>query len=81
MTTKYVPLGPARADGSQPVAFESRETIMRDGQLMIMKVEGTAEVLRGPLGRIIDLVDQIEAEGLTVPSRIKEAIAAEQEAR
>lgn len=53
--------------------------VMVNGQLMAMRVEGTAEVVRGPLGRFIDLADQIEAEGLTVPSRIAEAIAAELE--
>lgn len=77
--TSYVPLGPPGPGGAQPVRYERTEAVLIDGQLMEMKIEGTAEVIRGPLGRIIDLIDQIEAEGLAVPARIKEAVQAEQE--
>jgi hypothetical protein len=45
-----------------------------DGRLYEMRVEGTAELTRGPLGRFIDLAAQIEAEGLTVPPEIRDVL-------
>jgi hypothetical protein len=39
-------------------------------------ITGTADVVRGPLGRFVDLADQIEAEGLTVPPEIAAVLAA-----
>lgn len=37
-------------------------------------VTGEAEVQRGPLGRFIDLAEQIESEGLTIPPQILAAL-------
>lgn len=79
MDTSYVPLGPPGPDGRQRVRYEQSSTVLRDGMLYALRVTGTAELVRGPLGRIRDLCDQLEAEGLTVPSRILDALAAEEE--
>lgn len=60
------------------VQVNHSETVVGpDGQLYAMQVTGEADLVRGPLGRFIDLADQITREGLTVPSRIAEAIQAE----
>jgi uncharacterized protein YfcZ (UPF0381/DUF406 family) len=45
-----------------------------DGKLYELRVEGTAEVVRNPLGRFVDLAEQIEAEGGEVPSEIREVL-------
>jgi hypothetical protein len=50
-----------------------------DGRLYEMRIEGTAEMTRGPLGRFIDLAAQIEAEGLEVPPQISDVLAQLQE--
>ncbi len=34
------------------------------------EIIGEAEIIRGPLGRFVDLAEQIQAEGLAVPSEI-----------
>lgn len=44
------------------------------GVLYQMVISGTAEVVRGPLGRFIDLADQIRSEGLEVPAEIVAAL-------
>lgn len=60
--------------GPDPVEIEFRSDpqVIRgdDGVLYELVVTGTAEITRGPLGRFIDLADQIEAEGLKVPPEI-----------
>ncbi len=33
-------------------------------------ITGEAEITRGPLGRFLDLAEQIQAEGLSVPPEI-----------
>ena len=50
-----------------------------NGVDMVMTVEGVVEVTRGPLGRFIDLADQITAEGLEVPPRIAALLLALQQ--
>lgn len=72
--------GHSQQGSTRHVPYVSTEPVLgADGRLYEMRVEGTAEVTRGPLGRFVDLAAQIEAEGLTVPARIADAIAAEQE--
>lgn len=41
-----------------------------DGRMYELRIEGTAELTRGPLGRFLDLADEIRAEGLDVPPEI-----------
>lgn len=50
-----------------------------DGQLYEITITADAEVVRGPLGRFIDLADQIRSEGLDVPPEIEAALAALQQ--
>ena len=38
-----------------------------NGVDMVMTVEGVVEVTRGPLGRFLDLAEQVRSEGLEVP--------------
>lgn len=45
------------------------------GVLCEVVITGTAEVVRGPLGRFVDLAEEIRAEGLGVPAEIDEALA------
>lgn len=62
-------------DNSRQVPVDHRETVMGpDGRLYEMRVTGTAEVTRGPLGRFLDLAAQIESEGLAVPSEIRDVL-------
>jgi hypothetical protein len=46
-----------------------------DGNLYRLEITGEAELTRGPLGRIVDLCDQIAAEGLQVPPQILHVLA------
>jgi hypothetical protein len=50
-----------------------------DGAAFELQFEGSAEVERGPLGRFIDLAEQIKAEGGVVPARIQQALDLEAE--
>lgn len=60
---------------TQPFAAE--QTVEdSDGQLYKMVITGEAEVVRGPLGRFVDLAEQIRAEGLEVPPRIAAVLQA-----
>jgi hypothetical protein len=43
---------------------------MTDGVLHKLVITGSAEVDPGPLSRILDLVAELEAEGLEVPPEI-----------
>jgi hypothetical protein len=53
------------------VDFTSQERVMGpDGILYELVISGEAELVRGPLGRFLDLAEAIEAEGLTVPPEI-----------
>jgi hypothetical protein len=45
-----------------------------DGNLYKLEITGQAELTRGPLGRIVDLCDQIIAEGLAVPPQILQVL-------
>lgn len=46
-----------------------------DGIRYELVITGEAEVVRGPLGRFIDLAEQIRSEGLTVPAEILAVLA------
>jgi hypothetical protein len=50
-----------------------------DGQLYEITITADAEVVRGPLGRFIDLADQIRSEGLEVPPEIDAVLNALQQ--
>lgn len=50
-----------------------------DGQLYEITITADAEVVRGPLGRFIDLAEQIRSEGLEVPPEIEAALTALQQ--
>jgi hypothetical protein len=53
------------------VGFTSDPQIVEvAGERYELVITGDAEIVRGPLGRFIDLADQITAEGLTVPPQI-----------
>lgn len=41
-----------------------------NGVSYLMEVTGVVDVTRGPLGRFVDLAEQITAEGLEVPPRL-----------
>jgi hypothetical protein len=58
------------------VDFASEPQIVTgpDGVRYELVVTGTADVIRGPLGRFIDLAEAIRAEGLEVPAEITEAL-------
>ncbi len=58
------------------VPFTGEQAVLGDdGILYKLVIEGEAEITRGPLGRIIDLCDQIAAEGLEVPAPILAVLA------
>lgn len=42
-----------------------------DGQRYKMNIRAEGEITRGPLGRFVDLVAQIEEEGGVVPEKLK----------
>lgn len=50
--------------------WQVEEEVEVNGVRMLLKATGTIEIERGPLGRFIDLAEQITAEGLTVPAEI-----------
>ena len=54
------------------ITFTSEPRVVTgpDGVRYEMRFEGTGEVIRGPLGRFIDLAEEITAEGLEVPPEI-----------
>jgi hypothetical protein len=45
-----------------------------DGRLYELRIEGTAELTRGPLGRFLDLAEQVTAEGGVVPPEIRDVL-------
>jgi hypothetical protein len=47
-----------------------------DGKRYELRIHGEAEIVRGPLGRFVDLADQITAEGLHVPPEIAAVLTA-----
>lgn len=60
---------------TQQVPVTHTEPVLgADGMLYELRVEGTAEVNRGPLGRFLDLAQEMEDEGLTVPSEIRDVL-------
>ncbi len=57
------------------VPFTGEQTVLGDdGIAYNLVIEGGAEITRGPLGRILDLCDQIGSEGLQVPPLIATAL-------
>jgi len=46
-----------------------------NGTRMLMTVEGHVDITRGPLGRFVDLAEQIRSEGLEVPPELDAALA------
>lgn len=48
---------------------------MADAQVYELRITGSAEVVHGPLSRIMDLISEIEREGDVVPLEIKKAVA------
>lgn len=71
----YTPAPDTARDGEQ-VQVSSRETVVGpDGRLYELRIEGTAEVTRGPLGRFLDLRHQIrDVEGLAIPSELNDVL-------
>jgi len=45
-----------------------------DGVRYELVITGEAEITRGPLGRFVDLAEQIRSEGLTVPAEILDVL-------
>lgn len=57
------------------VSFDAETTFVGDNeQLYRLEVHAEAEVVRGPLGRFVDLAEQIESEGGVVPAEITELL-------
>jgi hypothetical protein len=46
-----------------------------NGARFLLKIEGEVVTTRGPLGRFLDLADQIRAEGLELPPRLEALLA------
>lgn len=53
---------------------EPQEVVGEDGIRYELVFTGEADLVRGPLGRFIDLAEQIEAEGLKVPAEILDVL-------
>jgi len=45
-----------------------------DGVRYELVITGEAEITRGPLGRFVDLAEQVRSEGLTVPPEILDVL-------
>lgn len=69
-----VPGAPVPPEPEQVKVFHSEPIVGPDGLLYELRIEGAADLTRGPLGRFVDLAEQIEAEGLTVPSEIRDVL-------
>ena len=66
---------PGRSPSPQRVPITHAEPVLgADGQLYELRFEGEADVIRGPLGRFLDLADEIEREGLKVPPEIRDVL-------
>lgn len=66
---------PSAVDGE--TEFSSVTTVRgADGNLYELRIEGTAEVVRGPLGRFLDLRQTIRDEGLgdAIPTEINDVL-------
>lgn len=50
-----------------------------DGVRYELVITGEAEVVRGPLGRFVDLAGQLQADGLVVPPQILAVLEALQQ--
>lgn len=72
---ELLPFNHTRNPDAEIVGFTSTEQVLGpDGVLYKLEITGEAELVRGPLGRFIDLADQIVSEGLTVPSEIRDVL-------
>lgn len=72
MSDRLLLPGQSSAPEPERVHVSHTETVLgTDGRLYEMRVEGSADLVRGPLGRFIDLAAQIEAEGERVPPEIR----------
>lgn len=69
-----VPGQPAAPTPEQVRVTHSEPVMGSDGRLYELRFEGTADLVRGPLGRFLDLAAQIEAEGLKVPVEIRDVL-------
>lgn len=57
---------------AEPVTMDGvGQLVGDDGQLIPVYVHIEGEIVRGPLGRFIDLAQQIEEEGGEVPAPLK----------
>jgi hypothetical protein len=54
---------PEHARDGDEVTFESTEPVLVDGRLYALRIHGTAEVQRGPLGQALDLREDLRASG------------------
>ena len=64
-----------RVPDATPVPLGSRLVEDPNGIWYRMEVTGVVDVTRGPLGRFVDLAEQITAEGLQVPPRLAAVLA------
>jgi hypothetical protein len=63
---------------SIPLQSEPRVVAGPDGQRYELVITGEAELTRGPLGRFLDLSQQIRSEGLTIPFGVAAVLELEQ---
>lgn len=64
---------PGHSPDSEQVAVEHTETVLGpDGVLYAMRVTGTAELVRGPLGQFLDLRDRLGREA--VPPELNDVL-------
>lgn len=60
----------ATCNETEPVVMSAGTFVGENGVTYEVKITGTAEVTRGPLGRFLDLAEEIRGEGLEVPEPI-----------
>lgn len=64
---------PGHSPASEQVAVEHSEPVLGpDGRLYEMRVTGTADLVRGPLGQFLDLRDRLGREA--VPSELNDLL-------
>lgn len=75
MSDRLVVPGQPAAPAPEQVRVSHSEPILgADGRLYELRIEGTADLVRGPLGRFLDLAEQIAAEGGVVPSEVRDVL-------
>lgn len=65
---------PAPPDPEQVRVMHTEPVMGLDGRLYELRIEGTADLVRGPLGRFLDLAERVEAEGGVVPPEIRDVL-------